>query len=361
LSHSTFCADTVVIITESEALAVVKQMKLNRRTVLLSSLALAACRGGPETLTLAGSTMGTSYSVVVVDGSGALDKRDVEMAIAEALQSVNSQMSNWDATSEISRFNAAQSTDAMTVSPELAALVRNAHDVHRASEGQFDLTLGPLIELWGFGAKGTFGHAPNADDIASALASSGQARKLHVNGNTLQKTDPNTQIYVSGIGKGHGVDRVAAALSALGLKDFLVEIGGDLYASGRNADGLNWQIGVESPQPGAQALQRVVAVSGMGMATSGDYRNYFENDGVRYSHILDAETGRPVTHTTTSATVLADDAMLADAWATAMLGLGSERGAKIADAQGLAVLFVDRDPAHGFKETQSAAFTALLG
>jgi thiamine biosynthesis lipoprotein len=179
-----------------------------------------------------------------------------------------------------------------------------------------------------------------------------------VGSGSLQKTDSQTQIYLSGIGKGHGVDRVAHALAGLGLTDFMVEIGGDLYSSGRNPDGRPWQIGIEWPDVALSGVERVAKVSNLGMATSGDYRNYFEEDGVRYSHILDAKTGRPVTHKTASATVLAENAMLSDAWATAMLGLGRERGLEIAEEEDLAVLFIERDQ-KSFKATPSTRFYAL--
>mgnify|MGYP001814810279 CR=1 FL=1 len=199
---------------------------------------------------------------------------------------------------------------------------------------------------------------PNETAIANALSGSGHGATLHVGTRSLQKTDSRTQIYLSGIGKGHGVDRVAQALAGLGLTDYMVEIGGDLYTSGRNPDGRPWQIGIERPDVALSGVERIAKVSNLGMATSGDYRNYFEEDGVRYSHILDARTGRPVTHKTASATVLAAYAMLADAWATAMLGLGRERGLAVAETENLAVLFVERN-GQSFTATPSTRFTAL--
>ncbi len=332
--------------------------------MLFAPLALAACRNQASVLNLSGVTMGTTYSVVAVDQSRSLDREDVRIAVETALSDVNAQMSNWDAASDISRFNAARTTDAVSVAPELAELVAASNDIHLATGGQFDLTLGPLIDLWGFGSAGTTGFAPSKGDIEAALALAGQGEHLRAGSGFLQKTNPDTQIIVSGIGKGHGVDRVAKAIASLGLKDYLIEIGGDLYTAGRNADGEPWQIGLESPDPAERRIQQVLEVTGRGMATSGDYRNYFEEDGVRYSHILDARTGRPVTHTTASATVLADNTMLADAWATALLGLGRERGLEIAEANNVAVLFIDRVPGQsdgGFRVTESTQFSALYG
>lgn len=306
--------------------------------------------------------MGTSYSVTLVDHSKSLSRSKVRDAIEAQLASVNAQMSNWDSGSEVSRFNVARSTDPMLVSPELVQVVQAAQHVRAASAGQFDIALGPLIDLWGFGAQGTGNAMPDEAKIAAALKASGH--KLHVENGTLRKSDPNVQIYLSAIGKGHGVDRVAKAIESLGVRDYLVEIGGDLYAAGLNPDGQPWQIGIETPDAHDRGVQSIASVSGLGMATSGDYRNYFERDGQRYSHILDATTGRPITHRTTSATVLSENAMLADAWATAMLTLGTKRGLEIATARDLAVLFVDRGASGAASDlivTPSPAFKTLMG
>lgn len=335
---------------------------LSRRTFLIAPIALAACKSSQNVVDLSGQTMGTSYSVTLVDHSKSLSRSTVKDAIEAQLASVNAQMSNWDAGSEVSRFNVARSTDPMPVSRELAQVVQAAQDVRAASDGQFDIALGPLIDLWGFGAQGATQAMPDEVQIAAALEASGQ--KLHVENGALRKSDPNVQIYLSAIGKGHGVDRVAKAIESLGVRDYLVEIGGDLYAAGLNPDGQPWQIGIETPDAQDRGVQSIASVSGLGMATSGDYRNYFERDGQRYSHILDATSGRPITHRTTSATVLTENAMLADAWATAMLTLGSERGLEVATAHDLAVLFVDRGASNDLSDlivTPSPAFQTLMG
>ncbi|MBN9669452.1 FAD:protein FMN transferase [Labrenzia aggregata] len=327
------------------------------------SLSLAACKGGAEVIELSGSTMGTRYSVTALDHDGSVDKAALRQAIENSLAKVNAQMSNWDPSSEVSRFNALASTEAMTVSEDLAKVISAAKDIHQASEGQFDITLGPVIEAWGFGAKDTHGHAqPAADKLAAAVNAAGQTDGLRVTGNRISKSRPDTQIYLPSIGKGYGIDQMAQAVRGFGLKDFMVEIGGDLYASGRNADGLDWQIGIESPDAHTRQAYRIASLSNLGMATSGDYRNYFEKDGQRYSHILDARTGRPITHRTASVTVLAESAMLADAWATALLVHGTERGLEIANRRDLAVLFIDRSADAGDKGFVTAAsnrFSAL--
>ena len=325
------------------------------------TLALAACKPDANVLKISGYTMGTTYNVVAIDKNRRVDDREARAKIDVALQRVNLQMSNWDNTSEISRFNAQTSVDSVALSPELMALMHAAEQVHQASEGRFDTTMGPLIELWGFGKDGGK-RVPTDAQIAEALAHSGHGDTLIVGENTMQKKQPHTQVYLAAIAKGYGADQVGEALETLGITDYMVEIGGDLYASGANAEGLPWQIGIEKPAALSGGLIDVVGVSDMGMASSGDYRNYFEQNGRRFSHIIDPVTGRPITHRTASATVLAENGMLADAWATAMLTLGREKGLMIAEAQNLAVLFIERDTSSAelvFKPTASTRFTEL--
>ena len=334
---------------------------LSRRSFIMMSLALAACKPGAKTLNFSGLTMGTSYNIVAVDPSRKVDEAEAKAQIESALALVNKQMSNWDSSSEISQFNAKTDLGAMQVSADLAKVMRAAEDVHIASEGRFDTTMGPLIELWGFGANGAKHMATDAE-IAQAQARSGHGATLNVGATSLQKRRSDAQVYLSAIGKGYGADQVGQALQALGINDYMVEIGGDLYASGNNPNGLPWQIGIESPDPAARGVMQAVGISGMGLASSGDYRNFFEADGQRFSHLIDPATGRPVDHNTASATVLAENAMLADAWSTAMLILGRERGMEIAAEHNIAVHFVDRPVAGtqiGFKVFQSEAFKSL--
>ncbi|AKO99050.1 Thiamin biosynthesis lipoprotein ApbE (plasmid) [Marinovum algicola DG 898] len=328
---------------------------LTRRSVFAMPLFLMACKKGWSVLELTGLTMGTGYSIIAVDHSRNVDQAELQTAVDAALDRVNVQMSNWDAGSEISRFNAAAQGESLNVSPELAQVMQAAQDVHAASEGGFDVTAGALIDLWGFGAGQSRRDMPAESEIAEAMACCGQARSVDLQGSQLTKLTPGAEVYLSSIGKGFGVDQVAKAMAGFGITDYMVEIGGDLYASGRNPDGQPWQIGIETPQAYDRGISQVVGLSGMGMATSGDYRNYYDVDGQRFSHIIDATTGRPVTHDTASVTVLTDTAMLADAWATALLVLGRERGLEIAEREGIAALFIDRG-ADGFVTTASKRF-----
>ncbi len=305
--------------------------------------------------------MGTTYNVVAIDSGTGVTESQLRGAIDGALTVVNASMSNWDAFSEISLINTAGATGSVALSPELDEVMQAAAAVNIASAGAFDTTIGPLIELWGFGAPGETA-MPSDDAVMDALAASGHGNTLRLGKGQLEKAQPDTQVYLAAIGKGYGADLVGRAIEALGITDYMVEIGGDLYASGHNADGLPWQIGIETPNAFDRGILDVVATSGMGLASSGDYRNYFELDGQRYSHVIDPVTGRPITHTTASTTVLAENGMLADAWATAMLILGRDKGMAIADEQNLAVMFVERDTTAdhlSFKVEKSAAFTAV--
>ncbi|WP_122077248.1 FAD:protein FMN transferase [Pseudophaeobacter sp. EL27] len=325
---------------------------------------LAACKSDPVTLKFSGETMGTTYNIVAIDKTADLSSDALQAAITATLAKVNGQMSNWDPNSEISQFNSAPTTDPIAISPELASVVAAANEIHQKSEGLFDVTLGPLIEIWGFGARTPDSPVPTDEAIAAALKVVGQGKVLVLNSEprSLTKSLPETSVYLAAIAKGYGVDQVAAVLAQAGVGDYMVEIGGDLVTAGLNPKGEAWRIGIERPDAASQTIEEIVDVSGLGMATSGDYRNYFEQDGIRYSHIIDGVTGRPITHGTASVTVLAENAMMADGWATALLALGQERGLKIAESEGLAVLFIARSPdsgATGFVTTTSSQFSTL--
>ncbi len=335
---------------------------LSRRSFIFMTLALAACKRGAADLLLSGQTMGTTYTIVAVEPRTGLDEQALKAAIDIALTDVDHKMSNWNTTSEISKINALSSNAPHTLSADMLTLMKAANEVHKASDGQFDLTLGPLIDLWGFGTQKPTGRVPSDRDVATAMQSVGQTAAISLEANTLTKSHDSTQMYLSAIGKGFGVDRLGETLRAFGVTDFMVEIGGDIITSGQNAEAVPWQIAIETPDARQRSFLKVLSVSDLGMATSGDYRNYFEQDGIRYSHILDAKTGRPVTHATASVTVLTRSAMLADAWATALLVLGREHGMEIAKRQNLAALFIDREVTSGkihFETYATDQFTSI--
>ena len=333
---------------------------------LASLLFVSACLFDkePDVVRLSGETMGTTFNITAIGDD--LDEAALGQAVQETLAQVNAKMSNWDPNSEVSTFSSSDSTEPMPVSDEFAFVIEAANEVHEKSGGTFDVTLGPLIELWGFGPRKPEDPVPADAEIATALAQVGQARLLTLDSaaRTLAKSDAGVGINLSAIAKGYGIDAVAAQLRDAGIENYMVEIGGDLVAMGENDKGESWRIGIEKPEAGTQAIQLIVPLDNLGMATSGDYKNFFEQDGVRYSHIIDPVTGRPITHRTTSVTVLADDAMMADAWATAMLALGQEKGMEIAEKNKLAVFFISRDVTSGeeaYITVQSSAFKDALG
>lgn len=324
-------------------------------------LVLSACKDEMPVLRLSGQAFGTTFNVVALDPSGKVTDAQAMAAVQDALTTVDAGLSNWRADSEIARFNADTSGAVRPLSSDLAEVMQAAEQVHQASLGRFDTTVGPLIELWGFGAQGTQ-QRPTDAAIAAERARSGHSTTLQASGAGLRKVNTDAQVYLAGIGKGFGADKVSRALEALGISDYMVEIGGDLYASGTNPEGQPWQIGIEAPNAFDRGVFDVVDLSGLGLATSGDYRNYFEADGTRFSHLIDPTTGYPVTHQTASATVLAENAMLADAWSTAMLILGREQGMEVAKANDIAVQFIERVPTSGqgdYRTTLSPRFEAL--
>ena len=327
-----------------------------RPIALLAALlvVLAGCDRKPEVMRLAGETMGTTYHVTVVDAPPDIDEAAVGAAITSTLEEVNAEMSTWDPTSEVSRLNAHASTDPVPISADLADVLRTANAIHLLSRGRFDVTLGPLIDLWGFGAAG--GVMPTEAQIAAARENVGEHDLLKLGpGPTLTKLKPEVSINLSAIAKGYGIDRVAEALRGLGITRYLVEVGGDLTAAGENPEGHLWAIGIEKPEAGRQEIEEVISISDTGMATSGDYRNFFEQDGVRYSHIIDPTTGRPITHRTASVTVLADSAMLADGLATALLAIGAGEGLDLAEENNIAAMFISHDGT-GFVTRATSAF-----
>ncbi len=318
----------------------------------------------PEVVRLSGETMGTTFNITAIGED--VDEEALAAAVQETLAAVNAKMSNWDPNSEVSTFSASTDTSPVPVSDEFALVLSAADDVHEKSGGTFDVTLGPLIELWGFGPRKPEDPVPSDAEIQAALEGVGQSRLLTLDrdAGTLAKSDPAVGINLSAIAKGYGIDAVAETLSEAGIENYMVEIGGDLVTKGENDKGEVWRIGVEKPEAGGQNLQLIVSLNDLGMATSGDYKNFFEQDGVRYSHIIDPTTGRPITHRTTSVTVLAENAMMADAWATAMLALGQEKGLELAEKHKLAVFFISRDVTGGvdaFITVHSTAFKDALG
>jgi len=335
---------------------------MKRRTVLIGALA-AGCGvafGVPWVLTsrakdiksLRGPSMGTSYKVSFA--GGAADANAVHNEIRSVLGRINTLMSTYRADSELSVFNTIPSVDWTNLSIDTRNVMNEALRVGNLTDGAFDVTVGPLVNLWGFGAAGRALTIPE-DELLADAASAVDYRLLTSREHAIRKSAPALQVDLSGIAKGYAVDRTAQALDRHGIEDYLIDIGGELRARGRKPDGRGWRVGIERPVPGARSVYRVVELGGGAIATSGDYRNYFEHEGRRYSHTVDPRTARPVTHSLASVSVIADTAMTADAFSTAIMVLGPDEGYEFARSRDLAAsLIVRRED--GFDERWTPAF-----
>lgn len=327
------------------------------------ALALVGCEQADRPTRTEGSTMGTSYRATThcPDAPG-LNQPAFDTLLAQ----VNAEMSNYDDDSELSRLNRAPVGEWHPISAELHQLLALAQELSAESQGALDITVGPLMRLWGFGPNAPApSAAPSGAKVAAALELTGmQHLALQAEPPAAQRRVP-IEVDLSAIAKGHGVDRLAAMIEARGCANYLVDIGGELRARGRSARGDLWRVGVEVPEPGSFGqIARIVALDGMALATSGDYRNFVAlPDDVpgrqSWSHTLDPRTGEPVSHRLASVTVAAPTAARADGWATALNVLGPDEGLAMAQDRGLAALLLVRT-AQGFEERYTEAFKPLL-
>ena len=322
-------------------------------SLALTAILLAGC-ADPAFERYQGGTMGTYYQVT------AECPMDVGPLIEEELRAVNAEMSTYLQESTLSRFNAASVDTWFPVEPALVEVVTAALELSRESNGAFDVTVGPLVNLWGFGPTARQG-VPSAEEIAAARERVGYAALLVQSAPPALRKKRDIYVDLSAIAKGHGVDRVVDRLGRAGCGSLLVDIGGEVRTRGTNPTGDPWRIGVEVPDPSTTgSVQRVVKVQDAALATSGDYRNFFEEGGKRYSHTIDPTTGAPVTHALASVTVVHADTMWADGYATLIDVLGPDAGLAFAEAKDLAVLLIVRTDS-GFEERYTAAFAALIG
>ncbi|MGL4717229.1 MAG: FAD:protein FMN transferase [Aeromonas sp.] len=310
---------------------------------------------------ITGSTMGTYYSIKVADHAIS-DTATFQAEIDLLLERVNDQMSTYRPDSELSRFNQHGAATPMVVSRDTARVVTEAIHLGRESLGALDITVGPLVNLWGFGPDKRPTTVPSDELITQTRQKTGLGN-LHVitsvDADTLQKDTPDLYLDLSAIAKGFGVDKVAEYLEARGAHHYLVEIGGELRLSGVNGKGHPWRVAIEKPIAGTGSIQEVITPGNNGVATSGDYRNYYELDGQRVSHTLDPRSGKPIQHRLVSVTVIHPSAMTADGLATAFMVMGPEKSLAYAKEQGLAIFVITKTD-EGFSEAYSAAFTPYL-
>ncbi len=316
-----------------------------------------ACQQAPAVTTLRGGTMATSYSVRIADPvtDGDALARDVQ----RVLDDIEANMSTYIDSSDVSRFNASASTDWFAVDRGTCDVVAIALAVSERSDGAFDITVGPLVDLWGFGPDGSISSPPGSDLVNAALDRTGYA-KLFVDCErpAIRKELPELEIDLSAVAKGYATDAVADTLEAAGYANYLVEVGGEMRVRGSKPDGSRWRIGIEAPERERRDVFDALDLVDTAVATSGDYRNYFEKDGRYYSHTIDPRTGAPVTHATGAVTVLAPTAAEADATATALLVLGGDDGLAMAERENIAALFLIRT-ADGIEALATSRFTGL--
>ncbi|MDF1781064.1 MAG: FAD:protein FMN transferase [Alcanivoracaceae bacterium] len=326
--------------------------------LVLAFCLLSGCDRAPAVHTLSGPTMGTTWSVKVVGLPVDMTPPQLQHELQLILQNINQQMSTYIPDSDISRFNQADAGTWHTLPADFYQVLDYALRLADETDGAYDPTVGPLVNLWGFGPDKTRINAPSEEQLAQARARIGWQR-ITLDADKRAALQPGG-IYVdlSSVAKGYAVDKLADYLAARGLTNYLVEIGGELRANGQKPEGNGWRVAVERPVPGIREVERVLTLSHGAVATSGDYRNFFEQDGQFFAHIINPHTGQPVDHLTASVTVLADTCTEADALATALTVLGPEVGIAFAEARQLAVLFIVRTET-GFAEIPSSAFKQL--
>ena len=310
----------------------------------------------PAELHVSGRTMGTTYNVKYRPTPNTPTVKDLQIEVDTLLAEINHTMSTYDPESELSRFNRLRTTEWVPASASLRDVLKAALEIGAQSDGAFDITVGPLVNLWGFGPDVHPDRIPLDRDIAAARMRSGLDKiTLNESQPAIRKHHPDMFLDLSGIAKGYGVDRVAELMTAHGIDHYMVEIGGEIRVRGLKERDTPWRIAIEKPLAGERSVHTMLALSDIALATSGNYRNFFEIAGRRYSHTIDPTTGWPIDNHLVSVTVLADTSMRADAWATAFQVLGPERGMAIAERINLPVLFViERDGQ--FEERVCCAF-----
>lgn len=343
---------------------------ISRRAVLTGAkrlataapfLSLMGCDGeGPAgEIALSGATMGTRYRIKAAGIQPGMDIAELNAGIERILKDIDERMSVHRPQSELSQFNAAPTTDWTPVSPQTHAVTSRALEIGRLSGGAFDVTVGPLVNLWGFGPARPITAPPSPGQIEAVASRTGYRSLSYRNEPpALRKSAPTLRTDLSGIAKGFAVDELARYLRRNGATDYLVEIGGEIRVAGRGPTGA-WRIGIEKPQPTGRTAHRVVRLGNQAIATSGDYRIFFEQGGRRYPHIIDPRTGMPVAHRLASVTVIAPTTMDADAWSTALMVLGPEKGFALAEHYGLAAFFIVKT-GNGFSDRHTRAFAPYL-
>ncbi len=320
---------------------------------------VASCGGEPRLWQISGATMGTQYHISALPPKG-FDREQGAKGVDALLAAFSQITSTYIPDSDVNRLSAFPLDESVDISQVLSDILLISMEVSWITGGAFDVTVSPLVELWGFGVEKREQTIPAASAIEAALEEVGfQHLELDFTEPKVKLRKP-LRIDLSSVAKGYGVDMLAQWLERQGITDYLVEIGGEIRAAGKSPRGDAWRVGIEKPAGLLSAgVAEAIRVSGVGLATSGDYRNYFEKDGKRYSHTINPKTGYPITHTTASATVVAETAAYADALATGLLVLGAEKALPLAETHGIAVYLIEKTDA-GFKSSYSSSFAPYL-
>jgi FAD:protein FMN transferase len=323
---------------------------------VLIVILLVACDQATKPLFLEGSTMGTTYHITLVKIPSPLKEPQLKQEIDKLLNEVNQQMSTYKKDSELSLLNQNPSTDWIPISKALFTVIQEALRVSELSEGAFDITVGPLVNLWGFGAKWTEEKIPSQEEIYQTKQRVNyQYLSIQTNPPAIKKAKPDVYIDLSGIAKGYGVDMIADFVEKQGVLNYLIEIGGELRTKGSNPQGEAWKVAIEKPIPNIRATQTIIPVHDAGIATSGDYRNFFELNGRRFSHIIDPKTGEPVQTNVVSATILdLKSCMTADAWAKIPIVMGAEKALALADRENIAMYLLIKEGDQFFSKSSRA-------
>lgn len=325
--------------------------------IVLATIIFKAASFAPEQISFSGPTMGTTYTVKYITTADSLSRSELKAQVDGVLLHVNKLMSTYDPTSELSEFNKQPAGTTIEASSDLAYVLDEALKISEQSGGKYDVTVGPLVNLWGFGPGKHNDEVPSEKAIETAKEKVGY-HHLIVDGKNITKTN-DVYVDLSSIAKGFGVDQVARTLKEAGVSSYLVEVGGEIIVAGHKVDGSPWQVGIESPAGGHNIAQRVIAADNVAIATSGDYRNYFEKGGVRYSHTIDPTSGRPITHRLVSVTVIDSNTMRADGLATAITVLGPVKGLEFAQEFNIAAYMLVKEDT-GFVEQYSDSFKPYL-
>jgi len=339
------------------------RFQINLLFIAMLVLMLAACDKPAATtaLVLEGKTMGTIWRVSLA-GVESERKAELQQRIQQRLDADDAELSTWKADSVLSRFNQSRELSPQPVSENIADIVITSLRIGRQTGGAMDITVGPLVNLWGFGPTKQPGHTPDAAQIAAARAQTGLQHLRVVqgaDGQWLQKDLPDLYVDLSTVGEGFATDHLARLMEQLGINNYLVSVGGAVLSRGLNAQQQPWRVAIQKPTDRENAVQARVDLQGHGISTSGSYRNYYELDGKRISHVIDPVTGRPIEHKLVSATVIATTALEADGWDTGLMVLGTEKAKALAIKEHLAVYLISKQ-GDKFVSWMSPQFAAFL-